>query len=79
MGWSNVVDNETLRTDAGNLAPFLVRIARDNPEHFARISETVRQVAPFFGALRRLPQHRRASWQVPEKAAQLVSASARRV
>lgn len=50
MGWSNVVDNETLHTDAGNLAPFLVRIARDNPEHFARISETVRQVAPFFGA-----------------------------
>jgi predicted ATPase len=50
MGWSNVVDNETLHADAGNLASFLLRIARENPEHFARISETVRQVAPFFGA-----------------------------
>lgn len=50
MGWSNVVDNETLHADAGNLAAFLLRLSSTSPEHFARITETVRQVAPFFGA-----------------------------
>ncbi|MBA3544957.1 MAG: AAA family ATPase [Nannocystis sp.] len=50
MGLINIVDNDTLHSDAGNLAAFLMRIARTHPEHFARIVETVRQVAPFFGA-----------------------------
>lgn len=46
----NIVDNDTLHSDAGNLAAFLMRIARTHPEHFARIVETIRQVAPFFGS-----------------------------
>lgn len=58
MGRVNIVDNETLRGDAGNLAAFLMRLAREHPEHFFRIEETVRQVAPFFSAfdLRELEQ-----------------------
>lgn len=50
IGWANVIDHEALHPDAGNLAAFLLHIATEHPEHFARIVETVRQVAPFFGA-----------------------------
>jgi predicted ATPase len=50
MGPINIVDNDTLHSDAANLAAFLMRIARTHPEHFARIVETIRQVAPFFGS-----------------------------
>lgn len=50
MGRCNTVDSDVLRGDAGNLAAFLNRIADSHPEHFARIEETVRQVAPFFGS-----------------------------
>lgn len=49
MGLSNVVDDEVLHSDAANLAAFLGRMARDSPDHYTRIVETVRQVAPFFG------------------------------
>jgi len=46
----NIVDNDALHSDAANLAAFLLRISATHPEHFARIVETVRQVAPFFGS-----------------------------
>lgn len=50
MGLCNLVDDERLHGDASNLAAFLRRMSVDAPEHYARIEETVRQVAPFFGA-----------------------------
>ena len=50
MGWSNAIDDESLHVDAGNLAAFLAKLSTAHPEHFDRIVETVRQVAPFFGA-----------------------------
>ncbi len=50
MGWTNTIDDESLHADAGNLAAFLAKISTAHPEHFARIVETVRQVAPFFGS-----------------------------
>ena len=50
MGLCNIVDNEVLQGNAANLAAFLMRMGAANPEHFAQIEETVRQVAPFFGA-----------------------------
>jgi len=50
MGPINIVDNDTLHSDAANLAAFLLRISVTHPEHFERIVETVRQVAPFFGS-----------------------------
>jgi predicted ATPase len=49
MGLGNVVDHEVLHSDAANLAAFLGWMAREHGEHYQRIVETVRQVAPFFG------------------------------
>ena len=50
MGLCNIVDNDVLHSNAGNLAAFLMRMAQAHPEHYAQIEETVKQVAPFFGA-----------------------------
>lgn len=44
-----VRDNLHLKADAGNLAPFLRLLRERHPEHYNRIVETVRMVAPFFG------------------------------
>lgn len=49
MGLCNTVDKYQLHGNAANLSAFLLRMARANPEHYARIEEAVRQVAPFFG------------------------------
>ena len=49
VGLSNIVDNETLHSDASNLAAFLMRMEKSHPKNFAQVTETVRQVAPFFG------------------------------
>ncbi len=44
----NVEDNRFLKEDAANLAPFLLRLQASQPRAYARIVETVRQIAPFF-------------------------------
>ncbi len=41
-------DNEKLRHDAANLAPFLYRLQEQYPETYQMIRETVRLAAPFF-------------------------------
>jgi predicted ATPase len=43
-----VEDAQQLKEDAGNLAPFLHRLARERPAHYSRITETIRQVVPQF-------------------------------
>lgn len=50
MGVCNVVDSDVLHGNGGNIAAFLMAVAQSHPEHYARIEETIRQVAPFFGA-----------------------------
>jgi predicted ATPase len=50
MGLCNVVDKDVLLSDAANLSAFLMEMAESHPQHYAQIEETVRQVAPFFGA-----------------------------
>ncbi len=50
MGVCNVVDSDVLHSNAANIAAFLLRMSQTHPDHFARIEETIRQVAPFFGA-----------------------------
>lgn len=50
MGLCNMLDSDVLHGNAVNLAAFLMRMEDSHPEHFARIVETVRQVAPFFGS-----------------------------
>ena len=49
MGLCNTVDNDVLHGNAANLAAFLLKMAQFHPQNFAQITETVRQVAPFFG------------------------------
>jgi predicted ATPase len=50
MGRCNLVDNYVLHGNAANLSAFLMKMAQTHPDHYAQIEETVRQVAPFFGA-----------------------------
>ncbi len=51
MGLCNMVDNDVLHGNAANLSAFLMKMAstEGTRPHFKRITETVRQVAPFFG------------------------------
>lgn len=51
MGLCNMVDNDVLHGNAANLSAFLMKMANteETKPHFLRITETVRQVAPFFG------------------------------
>lgn len=49
MGLINIVDHEYLHGNAANLAAFLMHLSQNYPDHYGRIEETVRQVAPFFG------------------------------
>lgn len=45
----NAVDNENLQKDAGNIAPFLLRLQQEHPKHYLRIIQHIQQAAPFFG------------------------------
>jgi len=45
----NAVDNEHLATDAGNIAPFLLRLRNENLGYYNRIVSHIQQAAPFFG------------------------------
>ncbi len=47
-GTSDVDDNQFLRPQAENLAPFLYRLQQTRPDHMANIRDTIRQIAPFF-------------------------------
>lgn len=44
----DVLDNQYLKYDAANIAPFLLRLREHRPKHYRRIVETIRQIAPFF-------------------------------
>lgn len=49
-------ENRSLDHDAGNLAAFLYRLQRMEPDHFANIEDAIRQVAPFFGHFKLEPE-----------------------
>lgn len=49
MGLCNMVDHDTLHGNASNLAAFLMHMEKTSPDHFFQITESIRQVAPFFG------------------------------
>ena len=49
MGVCNVVDSDVLHGNSANIASFLLHMSQTHPNHYARIEETIRQVAPFFG------------------------------
>jgi len=54
-GASDVEDNRVLRPQAENLAAFLYWMQQKQPDHFANIQDTLRQIAPFFEELRLAP------------------------
>lgn len=43
-----IADDLTLRQDASNIAPFLHRLKESSPDHYERIVDSIRLVAPFF-------------------------------
>ena len=49
MRVQNVADNERLRGDAGNLAPFLLKLRESHRNVYDFIVSEIRNVAPFFG------------------------------
>ncbi len=57
----HVDDNQTLRTDAGNLAAFLFLLQEKEPERYRNIVDTVRMVAPFFDDFILSPDRRNES------------------
>jgi predicted ATPase len=44
----DIEDGRRLKSDAGNLAPFLYRLRDNEPRYYQRIVETTRMVLPFF-------------------------------
>ena len=50
-----VGDDSSLRSDAANIAPFLYRLQVASPDHFIRICDSIRLVAPFFEDFRLSP------------------------
>lgn len=45
---ANLNDNERLRADGSNLAPFLLWMREKYPEHYQKIRRTIQLAAPFF-------------------------------
>ena len=48
-------DNRVLRPQAENLAAFLFWMQQKQPDHFANVQDTLRQIAPFFEEFRLAP------------------------
>ena len=47
-GRSTVGDDITLRSDAENIAAYLLRVRDEHPQHYRRIVSAIRRVTPFF-------------------------------
>lgn len=69
--WS-VDDNQYLKEDAGNLAPFLLKIRENEPRYYQRIVETLRQITPFFADFVLSPMGNTVLLQWREKGTDLV-------
>ena len=54
-GTSDLEDNRFLRPQAENLPAFLYWMEKKKPDHFANITDTIRQIAPFFDSFRLEP------------------------
>jgi predicted ATPase len=61
----NTNEDRWLKEDAGNLAPFLLRLQRSRPDYYRRIIETIRLVLPFFAEFVLEPEYDRVllSWR----------------
>ncbi|WP_271252348.1 AAA family ATPase [Pseudanabaena sp. Chao 1811] len=68
----NADDNQYLKEDAGNLAPFLLRIRSKEPRYYQRIIETVSQISPFFADFVLNPTSKTVLLQWREKGTDLI-------
>jgi len=68
----NVDDNQYLKEDAGNLAPFLLKIRENEPRYYQRIIETLSQIAPFFTDFVLAPMGNTVLLQWKEKGTDLI-------
>ncbi|MDE2718918.1 MAG: AAA family ATPase, partial [Chloroflexota bacterium] len=50
-------DNRYLKEDAGNIAPFLLRMREDEASYYQRIVDTVRLILPFFSDFELEPEN----------------------
>jgi predicted ATPase len=55
----DVDDGRWLKEDAGNLAPFLYRLQKNEPKYFRRIEDTIRLILPFFATFELQPEYNR--------------------
>jgi len=53
----NLDDSRWLKEDAGNIAPFLYRLRRDEPRCYRRIVDTIGMIIPFFAGFEFEPEH----------------------
>ena len=67
-----ISDNRDLKGDGANLAAFLLGMRNRSPEHYRRVVETVRLVAPFFDDFVLEPDHRMLLLQWREIASDIV-------
>jgi len=68
----HIDESRWLKEDAGNLAPFLLRLQREEPRFYSRIVETVRSVIPFFAEFVLEPEHDRVLLRWREKGSDYV-------
>lgn len=68
----DVEDNRFLKSDAGNLAPFLFRLRQQEPSAYDRILATTRDVAPFFRDFEFAPRSGKLLLQWRERGSDLV-------
>lgn len=63
----HVEEGRWLKEDAGNLAPFLLRLRSQHPRYYLRIVETIRLILPFFADFELQPEFDRVLLQWREK------------
>lgn len=55
----HIGEGRWLKEDAGNLAPFLLRLQREQAAYYKRIVDTIRMVLPFFAEFVLVPEYDR--------------------
>jgi predicted ATPase len=68
-------DNGWLKEDAGNIAPFLLRLRESEPRYYQRILESIRLILPFFAEFELEPENGRLLLKWRERGSDLVFAA----
>lgn len=68
----DINDSYVLKDDAGNLAPFLMRLQGKAPKHYGVIVDTLRQILPFFQDFELTPNENTVLLQWRERGSDMV-------